>query len=132
MLYEGIGPSFLAIRSVGREKITTNQGNKGCDGSVGYCCNENIEEQPSEGRKEHKRKKTGATKPSWLNPILSNGIRLIGAEYNQSENKPNFIPFSAFWLRSSVVSVLISLISDMRLIEPHDINLIFLGCESVW
>jgi hypothetical protein len=35
------------------------------------------------------------------------------------------IPFSAFWLRSSVVSVLISLISDTRLIEPHDINLIF-------
>ena len=35
------------------------------------------------------------------------------------------IPFSAFWLRSSVVSVLISLISDTRFIEPHDINLIF-------
>ncbi len=43
-----------------------------------------------------------------------------------------FIPFSAFWLRSSVVSVLISLISDTRLIEPHDINLIFLGDEAVW
>jgi hypothetical protein len=41
------------------------------------------------------------------------------------------IPFSAFWLRSSVVSVLISLISDTRLIEPHDINLIFLGCGSI-
>ena len=40
------------------------------------------------------------------------------------------IPFSAFWLRSSVVSVLISLISDMRDIVPHDINLIFLGCGS--
>jgi len=37
------------------------------------------------------------------------------------------IPFSAFWLRSSVVSVLISLISDRRFIEPHDINLIFVG-----
>ena len=35
------------------------------------------------------------------------------------------IPFSAFWLRSSVVSVLISLISDTRDIVPHDINLIF-------
>ncbi|BBN03691.1 hypothetical protein Mp_2g25550 [Marchantia polymorpha subsp. ruderalis] len=33
-------------------------------------------------------------------------------------------PFSAFWLRSSVVSVLISLISDTRVIDPHDINLI--------
>uniref|UniRef100_A0A7I4CHE3 Uncharacterized protein n=1 Tax=Physcomitrium patens TaxID=3218 RepID=A0A7I4CHE3_PHYPA len=41
------------------------------------------------------------------------------------------IPFSAFWLRSSVVSVLISLISDTRLIEPHDINLIFFGCGSI-
>jgi hypothetical protein len=40
------------------------------------------------------------------------------------------IPFSAFWLRSSVVSVLIGLISDTRLIEPHDIDLIFLGCGS--
>ncbi|CAL9048155.1 unnamed protein product [Musa banksii] len=28
------------------------------------------------------------------------------------------IPFSAFWLRSSVVSVLISLISDMWVINP--------------
>ena len=37
------------------------------------------------------------------------------------------IPFSAFWLRSSVVSVLISLISDTSFIEPHDINLIFVG-----
>jgi hypothetical protein len=41
------------------------------------------------------------------------------------------IPFSAFWLRSSVVSVLISLISDTRVIDPHDINLIFLGCGSI-
>ncbi|CAN0927104.1 hypothetical protein LINGRAHAP2_LOCUS35692, partial [Linum grandiflorum] len=29
------------------------------------------------------------------------------------------IPFSAFWLRSSVVSVLISLISDMWIIDPQ-------------
>ncbi|KAL4193511.1 hypothetical protein AMTRI_Chr06g199890 [Amborella trichopoda] len=35
------------------------------------------------------------------------------------------IPFSAFWLRSSVVSVLISLISDTWSIGPHDIKLIF-------
>lgn len=41
------------------------------------------------------------------------------------------IPFSAFWLRSSVVSVLISLISDTRLIEPHDINLIYFGCGPI-
>ncbi|KAK1273252.1 hypothetical protein QJS04_geneDACA012460 [Acorus gramineus] len=36
------------------------------------------------------------------------------------------IPFSAFWLRSSVVSVLISLISDTWPIGSHDIKLIFL------
>ncbi|RDX80788.1 hypothetical protein CR513_38618, partial [Mucuna pruriens] len=36
------------------------------------------------------------------------------------------IPFSAFWLRSSVVSILISLISDMWINGPHDIKLIFL------
>ena len=41
------------------------------------------------------------------------------------------IPFSASWLRSSVVSVLISLISDTGDIVPHDINLIFLGCRSI-
>ena len=36
--------------------------------------------------------------------------------------------FSAFWLRSSVVSVLISLISDMTLIRVQKINLIFKPC----
>ncbi|CAI0399079.1 unnamed protein product, partial [Linum tenue] len=35
------------------------------------------------------------------------------------------IPFSAFWLRSSVVSVLISLISDTWANGPHDIKFIF-------
>ncbi|KAL4189086.1 hypothetical protein AMTRI_Chr08g205230 [Amborella trichopoda] len=35
------------------------------------------------------------------------------------------VPFSAFCLRSSVVSVLISLISDTWSIGPHDIKLIF-------
>jgi len=38
-----------------------------------------------------------------------------------------FIPFSAFWLRSSVVSVLISLISDTWANGSHDIKLIFQG-----
>ncbi|CAN7102722.1 unnamed protein product, partial [Brassica rapa subsp. narinosa] len=38
---------------------------------------------------------------------------------------------SAFWLRSSVVSVLISLISDMWAIGPLDINSIFLGRKSI-
>jgi len=41
------------------------------------------------------------------------------------------IPFSAFWLRSSVVSVLISLISDMWTIGSHDIKLIFWGRVSI-
>ncbi|KAL4193470.1 hypothetical protein AMTRI_Chr06g177050 [Amborella trichopoda] len=35
------------------------------------------------------------------------------------------IPFSAFCLRLSVVSVLISIISDTWSIGPHDIKLIF-------
>ena len=36
--------------------------------------------------------------------------------------------FSAFWLRSSVVSVLISLISDTGALAPFKINLIFVPC----
>ncbi|CAI0467402.1 unnamed protein product [Linum tenue] len=40
------------------------------------------------------------------------------------------IPFSAFWLRSSVVSVLISLISDTWANGSHDIKFIFIGGES--
>ena len=36
------------------------------------------------------------------------------------------VPFSAFWLRSSVVSVLISLISDTRCIASFEINSISL------
>ncbi|BBN09126.1 hypothetical protein MPTK1_4g17340 [Marchantia polymorpha subsp. ruderalis] len=38
------------------------------------------------------------------------------------DKRSKTIPFSAFWLRSSVVYVLISLISDTRVIDPHDIN----------
>ncbi|KAL1111579.1 hypothetical protein V6Z11_D02G069700 [Gossypium hirsutum] len=41
------------------------------------------------------------------------------------------IPFSAFWLRSSVVSVLVSLISDTWAIGSHDIKFIFEGGESI-
>ena len=37
------------------------------------------------------------------------------------------IPFSAFWLRSGVESVLISLIFDMWVIDSHDIKSIFWG-----
>ena len=39
--------------------------------------------------------------------------------------------FSAFWLRSSVVSVLISLISDSPLTGGRDVKLIFLGGAAV-
>jgi len=46
---------------------------------------------------------------------------------NQLVHKKTLIPFSAFWLRSSVVSVLISLISDTWANGPHDIKFIFLG-----
>ncbi|EYU38105.1 hypothetical protein MIMGU_mgv1a018612mg, partial [Erythranthe guttata] len=49
----------------------------------------------------------------------------------EEEIKEKLIPFSAFWLRSSVVSVLISLISDMWAIGSHDIKFIFLGGRSI-
>ena len=39
------------------------------------------------------------------------------------------IPFSAFWLRSIVISVLIIWIFDTSTIGPHDVKLIFLGEE---
>ncbi len=54
----------------------------------------------------------------------------MGGVYNVPGMR-SYIPFSAFWLRSSVVSVLISLISDTRFIEPHDINLISFGGGAV-
>jgi hypothetical protein len=54
-----------------------------------------------------------------------------GDIYKGKDGAIRGIPFSAFWLRSSVVSVLISLISDTRLIESHDVNLIFQGCGSL-
>lgn len=42
------------------------------------------------------------------------------------------IPFLAFLLTSSVVSILINLIYDMRLIEAPDINLTYFGYEFIW
>jgi hypothetical protein len=50
---------------------------------------------------------------------------------SRSEYHIQFIPFSAFWLRSSVVSVLISLISDMWPNGSHDIKLLFWGGEVI-
>ena len=49
---------------------------------------------------------------------------------NERTRTMELIPFSAFWLRSSVVSVLISLISDTWVIDPHDIKLISCGGGS--
>jgi hypothetical protein len=49
--------------------------------------------------------------------------------YKAKQRVWSSIPFSAFWLRSSVVMVLISLISDTWPIGPHDIKFIFLGGE---
>ncbi|KAG8639049.1 hypothetical protein MANES_14G093601v8, partial [Manihot esculenta] len=43
-------------------------------------------------------------------------------EKKRAEIKWTSIPFSAFWLRSSVASVLISLISDMWTNGPRDIK----------
>ncbi len=43
----------------------------------------------------------------------------------------NFIPFSAFWLRSCVVSVLISLIAYMGIIDSLRLTLISLGANPM-
>ncbi|KAI9394530.1 hypothetical protein POPTR_005G106933v4 [Populus trichocarpa] len=54
------------------------------------------------------------------------------AHYKRKLTSPeSIIPFSAFWLRSSVVSVLISLISDTWANGSHDIKFIFLGGGSI-
>ncbi len=86
---------------------------------------------------EHtKQTKSKEGQASTQGPVFSSHIECrkstIRRVYNPPGFRTGFIPFSAFWLRSSVVSVLISLISDTRLIEPHDINLIFLGGGAVW
>jgi hypothetical protein len=60
-------------------------------------------------------------------PIVSGNKKGRRRGTRRGEMEGRSIPFSAFWLRPSVVSVLISLISDTRFIEPHDINLIFVG-----
>ncbi|KAH1088266.1 hypothetical protein GYH30_019349 [Glycine max] len=56
------------------------------------------------------------SKTPWLSQIVT---------MTKHYNTVVLIPFSAFWLRSSVVSVLISLISDMWIIGPHGIKLLF-------
>lgn len=50
--------------------------------------------------------------------------------YKRNERKQNRT-FSAVWLRSSVVSVLISLISDSPPTGGRDVKLIFLGGAAV-
>ncbi|CAL9114903.1 unnamed protein product [Musa acuminata var. zebrina] len=50
---------------------------------------------------------------------VSNGSLLRWERYKRKVvANGKLIPFSAFWLRSSVVSVLISLISDTWVIDP--------------
>ena len=55
----------------------------------------------------------------------------VAEEYNKRGWIGSGKLFSAFWLGASVDSVFISLISDTRIIDPHDINLIFLRCVSI-
>ena len=52
--------------------------------------------------------------------------------YKRETQVAEIIFVSAFWLRSSVVYVLISLIFDTKLRKPNDINLIIFWCESTW
>ncbi|KAG7991337.1 hypothetical protein I3843_02G069700 [Carya illinoinensis] len=65
--------------------------------------------------------------------ILESKVTLfLGQNLNTKRRVPEqSIPFSAFWLRSSVVSVLISLISDTWPIGSHDIKLIFQGGRPI-
>ena len=56
-----------------------------------------------------------------------------GRGRRRSGSDPTFPhTFSAFWLRSSVVSVLISIIADSGLIETHAIILISRGGQVSW
>ncbi|CAL9764932.1 unnamed protein product [Musa acuminata subsp. burmannicoides] len=54
------------------------------------------------------------------NPTSVSDACLLRWEWYKSRGGADrkLIPFSAFWLRSSVVSVLISLISDTWVIDP--------------
>ena len=52
-------------------------------------------------------------------------LRRFNSTTSHNARRDIIQPFSAFWLRSSVVSVLFSLISETWFIEPYDINLIF-------
>uniref|UniRef100_U5FU07 Uncharacterized protein n=1 Tax=Populus trichocarpa TaxID=3694 RepID=U5FU07_POPTR len=69
----------------------------------------------------------------WSRAVTSIARRRGAGLRSPQEGEPTskfvkkLIPFSAFWLRSSVVSVLISLISDTWANGPHDIKFIFLG-----
>ena len=60
-------------------------------------------------------------------PITINRCRRLGMPRHSAGLPTPASPFSAFWLRSCVVSVLISLIADTWFIEPLSIRSIFLG-----
>ena len=53
------------------------------------------------------------------------GTDSAGVSNDTAPRRPTNHTFSAFWLRSSVVSVLISLISDTVFTENLDVKLIF-------
>jgi hypothetical protein len=60
-------------------------------------------------------------------------IKLIKSSLLEGVESRTHCPhtFSAFWLRSSVVSVLISLISDTGALAPFKINLIFVPLSRI-
>jgi hypothetical protein len=75
--------------------------------------------------------RTGELLDTWSHMFGVRIVDVLVTTYGEVEGGRG-IRFSAFWLRSSVVSVLISLISDTRLIESHNINLIFDWVRAHW
>jgi len=71
---------------------------------------------------------------SWLSSLESHMVKARRRKsetevYKAKQRVWSSIPFSAFWLRSSVVIVLISLISDSGPLGHMILNLFFLGGE---
>ena len=67
----------------------------------------------------------GAMGQRWRRPQAKSWWHLCALQYCQTPHCLLPHTFSAFWLRSSVVSVLISLISNTESTALHDIKLIF-------
>ena len=75
----------------------------------------------------------------WRRPQAKSWWHLCALQYWQTPHCVLPHTFSAFWLRSSVVSVLISLISNTESTALHDIKLIFgrgpvtrCACTTAW